>query len=120
MFGNFLEKSQENGPLQRNDRKTKRTRLKNKRGCWKWESNDSPEISDRGRKQTSQASLQGYTHRIAATGKSTVSTHYFLVDDVSSIWLLLTGAVMSHLAHTQHSLLMENPVCQVLSQLLIA
>ena len=61
-----------------------------------------------------------HTHRVAATGKGTASTHYFLVDDVSGIWLLLTSAVMSHLAHTQHSLLMENPLCQVLSQLLIA
>ena len=43
------------------DRKGNRTRQKNKRGDSKVESNDSPEISDRGgRHQTSPASLRGF------------------------------------------------------------
>ena len=46
----FLEKVQKNGPAgrKRSDRKSKRTRQKNKRGDSKVESNDSPEIPDRG------------------------------------------------------------------------
>ena len=43
----------------RRNRKSKRTRQKNKRGASKVESNDSPKIPDRGRHQTSPASLQG-------------------------------------------------------------
>ena len=54
---NVLAKSQEKGPLaeKRQDRKSKRTRLKNKRGDRKGESNDSPEIPNR--KKKSPASL---------------------------------------------------------------
>ena len=46
----FLGKVQENGPAgrKRKDRKSNRTRQKNKRGDSKVESNDSPEIPDRG------------------------------------------------------------------------
>ena len=59
---NFLEKVQQNGPAGRKeDRKTTRTRQRNKTGDSKVESNDSPEIPDRGRHQTSPASLQGPT-----------------------------------------------------------
>ena len=47
---NFLGKVQKKGPAgrKREDRKGKRTRLKNKRGDSKVESNDSPKIPDRG------------------------------------------------------------------------
>ena len=47
---NFLEKVQKKGPAgrKRSDRKGNRTRQKNKRGDSKVESNDSPEIPDRG------------------------------------------------------------------------
>ena len=46
---NFLEKVQKKGPgRKRSDRKGTRTRQKNKRGDSKVESNDSPEIPDRG------------------------------------------------------------------------
>ena len=58
---NFLEKVQENVPAgrkKRHDRKSNRTRQKNKTGDSKVESNDSPEIPDRGRHQTSPASLR--------------------------------------------------------------
>ena len=50
MLKNFLEKVQKKGPAgrKRSDRKGKRTRQKNKRGDSKVESNDSPEIPDRG------------------------------------------------------------------------
>ena len=50
MLKNFLEKkSQENGPLtEGQDRKSNRTRQKNKRRDSKVESNDSPEIPDMG------------------------------------------------------------------------
>ena len=50
-----------NGPAgrKRQDRKCNRTRQKKKRGDSKVESNDSPEIPDRGRHQTSLASLPG-------------------------------------------------------------
>ena len=46
----FLEKVQKKGPAgrKRKDRKGNRTRQKNKRGDSKVESNDSPEIPDRG------------------------------------------------------------------------
>ena len=49
-FTTFWEISQENGPLaeKMTDRKSKRTRQKNKRANKKRESNDSPEIPDRG------------------------------------------------------------------------
>ena len=55
MFENFQEKSQENGPLieKWQDKKSKRTRQKNERGDRKEESNDSPEIPDRGWGRTS-------------------------------------------------------------------
>ena len=47
---NFLEKVQKEGPAgkKKEDRKGNRTRQKNKRGDSKVESNDSPEIPDRG------------------------------------------------------------------------
>ena len=46
---NFLEKVQQNGPAGRKeDRKTTRTRQRNKTGDSKVESNDSPEIPDKG------------------------------------------------------------------------
>ena len=48
---NFLEKVKKKGPAGRRgkkDRKGNRTRHKNKRGDSKVESNDSPEIPDRG------------------------------------------------------------------------
>ena len=47
---NFLEKVQKKGPAgrKRSDRKGNRTRQKNERGDSKVESNDSPEIPDRG------------------------------------------------------------------------
>ena len=47
---NFLEKVQKERPAgrKRSDRKGNRTRQKNKRGDSKVESNDSPEIPDRG------------------------------------------------------------------------
>ena len=47
---NFLEKVQKKGPAgrKRQDRKGNRTMQKNKRGDSKVESNDSPEIPDRG------------------------------------------------------------------------
>ena len=46
---NFLEKVQENGPaVRKKDRKSNRTRQKNKRGDSKVELNDSPEIPDMG------------------------------------------------------------------------
>ena len=45
---NFLGKVQKNGPAGRKDRKGNRTRQKNKRGDSKVESNDGPEIPDRG------------------------------------------------------------------------
>ena len=46
----FSGKVQKNGPADRkkNDRKSNKTRQKNKRGDSKVESNDSPEIPDRG------------------------------------------------------------------------
>ena len=45
----FWKKSQENGPLAKwLDRKSKRTGQKNKSGDRKGESNDSPEIPDKG------------------------------------------------------------------------
>ena len=52
MLKNFLEKkSQENGPLtEGQDRKSNRTRQKNKRRDSKVESNDSSEIPDGGGK----------------------------------------------------------------------
>ena len=63
---NCLGKVQKNGPEGRKKDKTetrksntKRTRQKNKRGDSKVESNDSPEIPDGGRHQTSPANLQG-------------------------------------------------------------
>ena len=43
----------------RQDRKSNRTKQKNKRGDSKVESNDSPEIPDRGRHQTSLANFRG-------------------------------------------------------------
>ena len=48
-LNNVLDRSQENGSLAEKlwDRKSKRTRQKNKRGVRKGESNDSPEIPDR-------------------------------------------------------------------------
>ena len=55
---NFLEKVQKEGPARRKDRKGNMTRQKNKRGDSKVDSNDSPEIPDRGRQQTSPASLR--------------------------------------------------------------
>ena len=57
---NFLEKVQKNGPAatRKIRQKSNRTRQKNKRGDSKVESNDSPEIPDRGRHQTSPASLR--------------------------------------------------------------
>ena len=57
------EKSQKNGPLAEKgqDRKSKRTRQKKQRGDRKGESNDSPEIPDRGEFQTS---LQGFQSRV--------------------------------------------------------
>ena len=45
----------------RKNRKSNGTRQKNKRGDSKVESNDSSEIPDRGRHQTSPASLRGLT-----------------------------------------------------------
>ena len=47
---NFPEKVQKKGPAGRNksDRKGNRTRQKNKKGDSKVESNDSPEIPDKG------------------------------------------------------------------------
>ena len=47
---NFLEKVQKKGPAgrKRSDRKGNRTKQKNKRGDSKVESNDIPEIPDRG------------------------------------------------------------------------
>ena len=47
---NFLEKVQKNGQAgrKRSDSKSHRTKQKNKRGDSKVESNDSPEIPDRG------------------------------------------------------------------------
>ena len=47
---NFLEKVQKKGPAgrKRSDRKGNRTSQKNKRGDSKMESNDSPEIPDKG------------------------------------------------------------------------
>ena len=55
-----LENVQKNGPAGRKnqDRKSNRTRQKNKRGDSKVESNDSPEIPDGGRHQTTPASLR--------------------------------------------------------------
>ena len=49
------KKVQKKGPAGRKrlDRKSNRTRQKNKRGDSKVESNDSPEIPDKGRHQTS-------------------------------------------------------------------
>ena len=50
MLNNFLEKVQKKGPAgrKRSDKKGNRTRQKHKRGDSKVESNDSPEIPDRG------------------------------------------------------------------------
>ena len=50
MCQNFVEKSQENGPLAENDRteRARGLRQKNKRGDRKKESGDSPGIPDRG------------------------------------------------------------------------
>ena len=50
MLKNFLEKVQKKGPAgrKRQDRKGNRTMQKNKTGDTKVESNDSPEIPDRG------------------------------------------------------------------------
>ena len=50
MLKNFLEKVQKKGPAgrKRQDRKGNRTIQKNKTGDSKVESNDSPEIPDRG------------------------------------------------------------------------
>ena len=47
---NILEKVQKKGPAgrKRSDKKSNRTRQKNKRGDSKEESNDSPEILERG------------------------------------------------------------------------
>ena len=45
---------------EKDDRKSNRTRKKNKRGGSKVESNDSPEIPDGGRHQTFSASLRGF------------------------------------------------------------
>ena len=47
---NFQEKVQKKGPAGRKNRKDNRTRQKNKTGDSKVESNDSPEIPDRGEK----------------------------------------------------------------------
>ena len=58
-----MEGSKENGLFTgtRQDKKYDSTRYKTRRGDRKWESNDSPEIPDRERHQTSKkkASLQG-------------------------------------------------------------
>ena len=63
----FWNKSQENGPFQKNY-KTERAkglgRKNNKRGDRKGETNDSPEIQTGGRHQTSPASLQGLSRSI--------------------------------------------------------
>lgn len=67
MFENFLEKRQENGPLGEKwqDRQSKRTRQKNKRGDRKWEFNDSPKIPGRGLgHQASPASLRSQRSRV--------------------------------------------------------
>ena len=51
------------------DRKSNRTRQMNKRGDSKVESNDSPEIPDRGRHQTSLASLLGAKSKTAVENR---------------------------------------------------
>ena len=60
------KKSQEKGPLAEKwwDKKSKMTRQKNMRGDRKGDSNDSPEIPDKGRHQTSPASLWGKPVRV--------------------------------------------------------
>ena len=64
MFLSFLErkKSQKNGPLAEKwqDKKSKRTRQKNER-IGKGESNDSPEVPDRGKKSDSSRLPSGDT-----------------------------------------------------------
>ena len=47
----------------RQDRESNGSRQKNKRGDSKVESNDSPEIPDRGRHQTSPASPRSANHK---------------------------------------------------------
>ena len=61
IFKSFLGKNQVNGllPEKWQDRKSKRTGRKNKRGDRKGESNDSPEIPGMGKNQTPPASLLG-------------------------------------------------------------
>ena len=68
----WRKKSQENGPLAESD-KTERVRglgRKNKRGDKKEESNDSPEIPDRGFQQTSPASLRGESRKQTVKGRT--------------------------------------------------
>ena len=61
---NFLEKVQQNGPAGRKeDRKTTRTRQRNKTGDSKVESNDSPEIPDRGKTSDIPSLPSGVTWR---------------------------------------------------------
>ena len=78
MFG----KNQENGPLAEKwqDRKSERTRLKNKRGDKKGESNDSTEISDR--RKTS--GIPGFP-----SGPPTRKAFYFATDENNrhALWL---------------------------------
>ena len=50
--------------MQKKDRRSNRTRQKNKRVDSKVESNDSPEIPERGRHQISLVSLQGWTTKL--------------------------------------------------------
>ena len=59
------KKVQKNGPAgrKRSDRKSNRTRQKNKRGDSKVESNDSPEIPDRGETSDIPSLPSGVLHR---------------------------------------------------------
>ena len=86
----FSGKSQENGQKTRQDRKSNGSRQKNEKSDSKGESNDSPEIADRGeggRHQTSSARLRGPHYRNhccyltpgqpqqSPRGKTQVTTH---------------------------------------------
>ena len=86
------KKSQENGPLavKRLDGKSKRTRQKNKRRDRKGESNDSPEIPDRGKTSdipglTSQKTFRFY---ISAVCDLQVLLHF--------VWALFCFGVYSN------------------------
>ena len=74
---NFLEKVLKKGPAgrKRSDRKGNRIRQKNKRGDSKVESNDSPEIPDKGETSTSPASLWGRAEGDLGNITITITVH---------------------------------------------